>query len=33
MMEGVFVFIFGFFVGARVAVMVYSDDKKKGGAK
>ena len=32
-MEGVFVFVFGFFVGARVAVMFHSDAKKEGGAK
>ena len=32
-MEGVFVFVFGFFVGARVAVMFHSDAKKKGGDK
>ena len=32
-MEGVFVFIFGFFVGARVAVVFFSDEKKEGGAK
>lgn len=33
MMEGVFVFIFGFFVGARVAVVFCSYEKKEGGAK
>ena len=32
-MEGVFVFIFGFFVGARVAVVLYSDKQKEGGVK
>lgn len=32
-MEGVFVFIFGFFVGARVAVVFCSYEKKEGGAK
>ena len=33
MMEGVFVFIFGFFVGARVAVVFCSYEKQEGGAK
>lgn len=31
-MEGVFVFIVGFFFGARVAICFHTD-KKKGGAK
>lgn len=33
MIEGVFVFIFGFFIGARVATVINSDKGKEGGAK